>query len=362
MFLKRIQTLHFKNLKNRELVFSPKLNCFVGHNGVGKTNLLDAIHYLSFGKSYFSINDQQNIRFEENFFLIEGNFEKNGHDETVSCALKKGEKKILKKDRKIYTRMADHVGQYPLVIVSPYDCDMITEGSEIRRKLIDNIISQSDKDYLYTLIQYQKNLLQRNALLKNEARYNSIPDKETLDIYDLQMDTLGQKIYEKRKKFLTDFEPVFQEHYKKIARMEETADLIYNSPLDNTRLYELLISNRAKDRSLQYTSTGIHKDDLEFRIQGRSVKRFGSQGQKKSFLIALKLAQFDFIKKQSEINPLLLLDDVFDKLDEQRVDRLIQLVNKSHFGQIFISDTHPESIKTIVNRMEGEHQIFHLKS
>lgn len=361
MFLKNIHTLHFKNLKEENFEFSPKLNCFVGRNGIGKTNLLDAIHYLAFGKSFFSLNDQQNINFREDFFLIEGIFNRKGQEESVSCALKRGAKKILKKDDKIYERLAEHIGKYPLVVISPYDRSLINEGSEMRRRFMDNVISQSDKTYLRSLLIYHKILLQRNSLLKQIRRQNFEENHQILDIYNHQMEETGSEIHQKRKKFIEYFKPYLEKHYQKISAKSESVSLEYKSTLSSRNLYESLQAELQKDLALEYTSVGIHKDDLELLIGGSPIKRFGSQGQQKSFLIALKLAQFDFIKKQSNTSPILLLDDIFDKLDEIRVNHLIALVNQECFGQIFISDTHPERMREIMGRMNNLHKIFEIK-
>lgn len=361
MFLKKIHVLHFKNLKQESFEFSSKLNCFVGFNGVGKTNLLDAIHYLAFGKSFFGLNDQQSIKFGEEFLLIEGIFERKKREEFVSCAIKKGGKKVLKRNEKIYQRLTEHVGMYPLVVISPYDRSLINEGSEVRRRFIDNVISQSDKTYLELLVRYHKTLIQRNVLLKQMIRQNIRENHQLLQVYNHQMQETASEIYEKRKKFIRNFTPDFQEHYQRISNKDEKVSLEYKSTLENRSLYESLEAELQKDLLLGYTSVGIHKDDIELLIKEVPVKRFGSQGQQKSFLIALKLAQFDFMKKQLETLPILLLDDIFDKLDEMRVNQLIDLVNQERFGQIFISDTHAKRMYDIILKMNKLHKIFEIK-
>ncbi len=359
MFLKSLNIVNFKNFEAVDFVFSPKINCLVGENGVGKTNVLDAIHYLSFSKSYFNLMDSQNINHKASFFMLEGVFDKNERLEEVYCGLKRGQKKIVKKNHKTYSRLSDHIGQYPLVIISPYDRDLILDGSEIRRKFMDNVIGQSNKSYLSDLIAYNRTLSQRNALLKYFAQNHQF-DATSLAVYDEQLMEYGVKIYEKRRTFVTEFLPVFLEHHQTISKGKETVNIAYQSHLNEHDFMKILKENLEKDKVLQYTSAGIHRDDLNFLIQGFPVKKFGSQGQQKSFIIALKLAQFDFIKEHLGVKPILLLDDIFDKLDENRVAQLIFMVNRDHFGQIFLSDTHPERIEEIVDKIHGEHKIFQL--
>ncbi len=359
MFLKSLHIVNFKNIESSNFSFSHKINCLVGENGVGKTNVLDAIHYLSFCKSYFNLIDSQNINHEASFFMLEGVFDKDERKEEVYCGLKRGQKKIIKKNQKIYSRLSDHIGQYPLVIISPYDRDLIIEGSETRRKFMDNVIGQSDKQYLSSLIAYNRTLLQRNALLKYFAKNHRF-EMDSLAVYDEQLVTYGIQIHEKRKAFVEEFLPVFLNHHQTISKGKESAEIVYESQLNNDDFSTALKENVEKDRVLQYTSTGIHRDDLSFLIGGYPIKKFGSQGQQKSFTIALKLAQFDFIKEHLGIKPILLLDDVFDKLDENRVSQLVFMVNEDHFGQIFISDTHADRMEEVVSRIQGEHKIFQL--
>lgn len=357
MFLKKISLLNYKNFDEAEYGFDPKINCFVGRNGVGKTNLLDAIYHLANGKSYFNPLSVQNIRHGEEFFVIEGEFEKGGRSEQVVCSLKKGQKKILKRNGKIYEKFSDHIGFIPLVIISPSDSDLIVEGSETRRRFIDNVISQLDGAYLRQLIHYQKVIVQRNALLKYFA-LNHVFEKETLSIYNEQLHQLGQAIFEKRRVFLADFIPIFEKHHKEITGSAETVQLVYQSHLAEKDTLSLLEENLGRDRALQYTSTGIHKDDLSFEIDHHPIKKFGSQGQQKSFLIALKLAQFEFVKKQSGEKPILLFDDIFDKLDAQRVSKIIEMVNKDEFGQLFITDTHAQRTEEIVKMTHQSYKMF----
>ncbi|MDI9310687.1 MAG: DNA replication and repair protein RecF [Limnohabitans sp.] len=359
MHLKKISLFNFKNFTEATFEFEHKINCFVGKNGIGKTNVLDAIYHLAFGKSYFNSLAVQNIKHNEDFFVIDGEFEKNTRLEQIICSLKKGQKKILKRNGKLYEKFSDHLGLIPLVIISPTDADLIREGSEIRRKFIDTVISQLDTIYLQELIQYQKVLAQRNALLKYFA-LNRTFDNETLEVYNEQLNLYGTKIHKKRKLFLNDFIPIFDKFYKLISNSSEDVYLEYESQLENQDLISLLQENVTKDRTLQYTSVGIHKDDLVFSIDGFPIKKFGSQGQQKSFLIALKLAQFEFVKKQSGEKPILLFDDIFDKLDESRVSQIVSMVNNDEFGQIFISDTHSNRTENIVKQTHQSYKIFNL--
>jgi DNA replication and repair protein RecF len=357
MYLKNLSLLNYKNISEASFAFDAKINCFVGKNGVGKTNVLDAIYHLAYGKSYFNPLAAQNIKHGEEFFVIEGAFEKNGRSENIVCSLKKGQKKVLKRNAKAYERFSEHIGFIPLVIISPSDNDLITEGSETRRRFIDSVISQLDSAYLQQLINYQKVVAQRNALLKYFA-LNHTFDTDQLSIYNEQLDTMGQNLFEKRKQFLEDFIPIFNRHHQAITNSAESVSLVYESHLFEKPLLQLFAENLSRDRILQYTSVGIHKDDLSFEIDGHPIKKFGSQGQQKSFLIALKLAQFEFMKQQSGVLPILLFDDIFDKLDENRVSKIVEMVNDKTFGQLFISDTHPERTEEIVKSTHQSYKIF----
>ncbi|MGB5508967.1 DNA replication/repair protein RecF [Robiginitalea sp.] len=356
MHLKRLSLLNYKNFDTREFEFDAKINCLIGPNGVGKTNVLDSIYHLAFGKSYFNPVTTQNIRHGEEFFVIEGVFVKEGREEGVVCSFKKGSKKVLKRNGKVYDRISDHIGQVPLVIISPSDRDLILEGSEVRRKFMDGVISQSNKEYLQDVLNYHKIVSQRNALLKYFAA-NRTFDKDSLEIYNHQLHILGTRIHEKRVAFMLEFTPIFIAQYKAISGGDEPVRLRYQSQLESAPLSDLLLENLDKDRLLQYTSQGIHKDDLSMEIDGYPIKKFGSQGQQKSFLIALKFAQFQFMKSQLSGMPILLLDDIFDKLDEGRVAHIVNLVNQDLFGQIFISDTHGERTEKTVKQI---HQTYAL--
>ena len=357
VFLKQLSLLNYKNLAQIEFDFDAKINCFVGKNGVGKTNILDAIYHLAYGKSYFNPLAVQNIRHGEEFFVIDALLEKNGKEEKIVCSLKKGQKKTIKRNGKVYEKLSEHLGLIPLVIISPSDADLIVEGSETRRKFIDSVIATLDSSYLQLLIQYQKTLAQRNALLKYFA-LNQTFDADNLSIYNEQLSNSGQLIFEKRKQFLNNFIPIFEKHHTNISGGNEKVALKYESQLFEKDLMSLLEESLQKDRIIQYTSTGIHKDDLIFEIDGFPIKKFGSQGQQKSFLIALKLAQFEFMKKQSGELPILLFDDIFDKLDETRVQKIVTMVNDAVFGQIFISDTHAERTEMIIKETHQSYKIF----
>jgi DNA replication and repair protein RecF len=359
LFLQRLSLLNYKNFTEATFDFDAKINCFVGKNGIGKTNILDAIYHLAHGKSYFNPLAVQNINHEADFFVIDGIFEKAERTEHILCSLKKGSKKILKRNNKVYEKFSEHVGQIPLVIISPADRDLITEGSETRRRFIDSVLSQLDASYLHQLIQYQKVVSQRNALLKYFA-LNHVFEPDTLGIYNEQLAALGVVLFEKRSHFLDAFIPIFNAYHQKITGSEEDVQLVYQSDLFEKDTLTLLAENLGKDRALQYTTVGIHKDDLVFEINHHPIKKFGSQGQQKSFLIALKLAQFDFVKKQSGEKPILLFDDIFDKLDAHRVSQIISLVNQEEFGQLFISDTHSERTEDIVKTTLQSYKIFNL--
>ncbi|HNQ26489.1 MAG TPA: DNA replication and repair protein RecF [Aquaticitalea sp.] len=359
MILNSLSLVNYKNFESQSFSFDGKINCFVGSNGVGKTNVLDAIHHLSFGRSYFNPIATQNIRHGEDFFVIDGVFQKSGRAEKIVVSFKKGQKKVMKRNGKLYEKFSDHIGFIPLVIISPADRDLIVEGSEARRKFVDSVISQSNRRYLDNLINYNKILSQRNALLKYFVLNNTF-NMQTLQVYNEQLTIYGTEIFEVRKAFLDTFLPIFRAYYNAVSNGKENVDIVYKSDLYEGNLSELLNENINRDKSLQYTSVGIHKDDLNFEIENYPVKKFGSQGQQKSFLVSLKLAEFDFIKQQSGVAPILLLDDIFDKLDENRVSQIIKLVDDEAFGQIFISDTHADRTEHVVKQIHQSYKIFKL--
>ena len=359
MQLTDLELINYKNFTEKKFHFSAKVNCFVGSNGVGKTNILDAIYYLSFAKSYFNPIASQNIKHGTDFFVINGQYDSNDAVERIVCSLKRNHKKVIKRNGKEYERLADHIGQIPLVIISPADTDLIVSGSDTRRKFIDIIISQYDKQYLSDLMAYNKVLSQRNALLKYFAANHTF-DENSIQVYNAQLTKYGTSIFEKRALFIAEFKAIFQARYQVISADKEAVSIAYKSQLSEKPLLELFNDNILKDRVLQYTSVGVHKDDLVLKIAEHPIKKFGSQGQQKSFLIAMKLAQFDFIKKYTKRTPILLLDDIFDKLDEQRITHLIKLVFEGDFGQLFITDTHEERTTTIVKNISDSYEIFKL--
>jgi DNA replication and repair protein RecF len=360
MYLKQLSVINFKNYAEAGLSFSEGVNVFTGDNGAGKTNLLDAIHYLSLCKSYFNPIDSQQIKQGADLFIINGNFNKNGHKEAVSCGVKRNQKKQFKRNKKDYQRLADHIGLFPLVMVSPYDISIIIEGSEERRKFIDNVISQTDNFYLDELITYNKVLANRNALLKliaDTGRY----DPHLLEVLDEQLTISGSLIFEKRKAFMERFTEIFNSHYRFLSDDAEQVELVYESQLLTDDFTALLKRSIEKDRSLERTTNGIHKDDLLFAIHGMPMKKFGSQGQQKSFLIALKLAQYSFLNQQNGFKPILLLDDIFDKLDDKRVTKLMQMISNHDFGQVFITDTSESRVNSIFSAIGVEIKLFKVK-
>jgi DNA replication and repair protein RecF len=361
MHLTHLHLLNFKNYTDISFSFSERLNGLVGDNGSGKTNVLDAIYYLSMCKSYLNTMDRQNIRFGELYFAIQGNWKDNEAVSTVNCAVKMGSKKIVKRNKKEYERLADHIGQYPVVFISPYDGDLIAEGSELRRKWMDGILVQIDREYLEQLQFYAKILDQRNALLKSMFEHRLF-DRESMEVWDIQLITAGELIHKKRQQFLEEFIPVFQKCYKEIGGNKEEVGLSYRSQLNDGSFIDLLKASEKRDAFSQYTNVGIHKDDLLFTINEHPAKKFGSQGQQKSFVIALRLAQYDWLKNHLAISPVLLLDDVFDKLDGKRVQKLIQMVTSLDFGQVIVTDTDIERMRKLFEGLNVPSRIFEVKN
>lgn len=360
MWLKRISILSYKNLEEVELSFSRKLNCIIGKNGMGKTNLMDAVYYLSFSKSATNPIDSQNIQHGHEFFVIQGFYETDhGEPEEVYCGLKRKQKKQFKRNKKEYSRLSDHIGLIPLVMVSPADSILIGGGSEERRRFMDVVISQFDREYLDALIRYNKALQQRNALLKADME----PDDELMLVWEEMMAAAGAVVYRKRKEFIDEFIPVFQSYYSYISQDREQVSLSYESHLEQADLLTLLKENRQRDRIMGYSLKGVHKDDLIMKLGEFPIKREGSQGQNKTYLIALKLAQFDFLKRTgSQTTPLVLLDDIFDKLDALRVEQIVKLVSGDNFGQIFITDTNREHLDKILHKLDGDYAVFEVES
>lgn len=353
MFIRELTLLNYKNFGEATLTFSRKLNCFIGNNGVGKTNLLDAVYYLSFCKSYFNNPDSQNVRHGNEFFALQGRYELKGASEEIHCGYVTGQKKKMRRNKKEYDRFSDHIGLLPLVMISPADSVLIQGGSEERRRFLDSVISQYDRTYLDWLVKYNRVLQQRNFLLKEYAGQN-IADPDIFAVWDEQLIHLGEKIHQKRGKFLQELLPVFQRYYDLISGGNESVSLEYGSQLNGMDYSLLLKESFGRDRMIQFTTTGIHKDDLELKLGGHPIKRLGSQGQNKTYLIALKFAQFDFIRSLNDIKPILLLDDIFDKLDSGRVEEIVKLVSDDNFGQIFITDTNREHLDGILREAGGD--------
>lgn len=355
MILKRISILNYKNLEQVELTFSPKLNCFLGQNGMGKTNLLDAVYFLSFCKSAGNPIDSQNIRHDADFFVIQGFYETaDGTPEEVYCGMKRRQKKQFKRNKKEYTRLSDHIGFLPLVMVSPADTELIAGGSEGRRRFMDVVISQYDKEYLDALIRYNKALAQRNILLKSEKPV----EDELFAVWEEMMAKAGEVVYRKREAFVNEFIPIFQSFYSFISQDREQVGLSYRSHARDASLLEVLRESRERDRIMGFSLKGIHKDDLEMLLGDFPIKREGSQGQNKTYLVALKLAQFDFLHRAGNTVPLLLLDDIFDKLDASRVEQIVKLVAGDSFGQIFITDTNRDHLDKILHKVGGDYRMF----
>ncbi|MGI6718478.1 MAG: DNA replication/repair protein RecF [Bacteroidales bacterium] len=362
MILKKITILKFKNVENFEEEFSSKINCFIGNNGVGKTNILDAIHYLAFTKSFFNISDQISIKHGEKFFAIHGEFDNNLDIDKVSCILELNKnKKVIFNDKK-YQKLSDHIGKIPLIMISPYDRDLINLGSDIRRKFADMIISQFDAKYLNSLISYNKLIQQRNKLLKQLFEQSS-KDTSIIKLFDNQLADYGDSIFNKRKEFLDEFTPIFKHYYKMLSSGNETVNLKYESQLTEDNLLNLLNNSIERDLILKYTSNGIHKDDILFFINDFNAKNYASQGQQKTYTIALKLAQFEYIKEKSKKTPILLLDDIFDKLDLHRATNIIKLVSTGDFGQVFITDTSTNRLSNLFKELNltNSTKIFYIK-
>ena len=361
MHLKSIHLINFKNYEEAEITLTSNINCFVGSNGSGKTNILDAVHYLSLCKSYMNVLDRQNIRFDQQFFAIQGTWEKDEQEIAIHCAVKRDAKKVFKRNKKEYERLADHIGQFPAVMISPYDRDLISEGSELRRKWMDGIISQFDRQYLESIQKYGKILDQRNALLKNMQEHRLF-DRDAIDVWNEQMSAIGTEIHQKRQDFLKDFIPIFQERYNFIGLVAEEVQLEYRSQLNDATFDALLLAYERKDAFTHYSNAGTHKDDLIFTIKGHPIKKFGSQGQQKSFIIALRLAQYDWLKKQLNVQPVLLLDDIFDKLDQERVKKLLQLVSNNYFGQVLVTDTDEPRLRAIFQTGDFDSKLFRVEN
>lgn len=357
MYLKKLALTNFKNYELNELEFSPKINCFVGNNGVGKTNILDAIHYLSITKSFFNNIDSISIRHGEDYFIVQGAFVRNGEEDQIYCAFQKQKKKLFKINGKEYEKLSDHVGRYPVVMISPADSSLISEGSEERRRFLNKIISQYSAEYLDSVLRYGKALQQRNKLLK-DFKSSADFDNEVLSIWDAQLVRYGEIIFRERDILVKELVPVFRDYYSMIASGKEMVKLAYRSHLLEEDFAESLMKSVSKDRYLEYTTVGIHKDDLLLEMNDFAVKALGSQGQQKSYLVALKLAKFDYIKRKAGFSPILLLDDIFDKFDADRVEQIIKLVGNHRFGQIFITDTLQSRLQEILTSHKIDYKLF----
>ncbi|SDK75110.1 DNA replication and repair protein RecF [Catalinimonas alkaloidigena] len=357
MHLQYLRLLNFKNYAALEADFSPQINAIVGDNGTGKTNLLDAVHYLSLTKSAFNKIDTQNIKHGEDFFRIDGTFLKEDEKWDVSCRLKAGDKKVVQVNKLPYERLSEHVGRFPLVMMAPDDTDLIRGGSEDRRRFFDGIISQIDAVYLQSLMKYNHLLNQRNSLLKQFADRHYV-DRTLLETYNEPLLALGKEVFERRQAFVTDFLPVFLHHYQHLTDSREEVALQYESHWQSGTFAKEFVQSINRDLYIQRTDLGIHRDDYAFSIEGHPLRKYGSQGQQKSFVIALKLAQFDQMKDVSGRKPMLLLDDIFDKLDDHRIAHLMELVADQHFGQIFLTDARPERTEKIFNTIRAEVRVF----
>ncbi|MBO5829793.1 MAG: DNA replication/repair protein RecF [Paludibacteraceae bacterium] len=358
MQLNRLRIINYKNIREADLEFSDGINCLLGCNGAGKTNVLDAIYYLSFCKSHSNPIDTQNITHDEEFFMLEGNYKTADEEINIYCGVKKRHKKQFKRDKKDYEKLSEHIGLIPLVMISPSDEELIHGGSEERRKFIDGFISQYNKKYLQSLLSYKKILEQRNSMLKELQN-----DGLLFDVIEEQMSVLGVYIHQERKKFIEQFLPIFQDFHQTISSGKEVVQLEYKSQLGNgEELSTLLKATRERDFILGYTSKGIHKDDLEMTLDSMPIKRTGSQGQNKTFLIALKLSQFNLLEKISGKRPILLFDDMFDKLDKQRAEKIISILGGNQLGQIFISDTDRVSLPTILDESSYKYKLFTVES
>jgi DNA replication and repair protein RecF len=359
MIIERISIINFKNIEEAELAFSPKMNYFFGNNGMGKTNLLDALFYLSFTKNHTNLLDFQLIRHDEDFCVLQGYYQDNDIKEEIYCGIKHKQRKVFKRNKKEYERLSEHIGLIPMVMISPADTELIQGGSAERRKFVDMIISQYDKEYLRFLIHYNKVLQQRNSLLKERT---ILPDNSLFDILDEQLTADGEIIHQKRKEFISDFCPIFQKYHQAIGDGCESVDLLYDSQLSAlSSMLQTLREKRENDKILGHTSVGIHKDDFLFQLGNYLIRKIGSQGQNKTYLIALKLAQFHFLLQKNASVPILLLDDIFDKLDANRVERIIRLVTQNGFGQIFVTDTNRKHLDEILAGMKHDYRLFQVE-
>lgn len=351
MYLDKLQLYNFRNYEERFFQLSHGINCIVGKNGSGKTNLLDALYFLSLCKSSIHSQDQLAIKFGEDFSIIEGFFQKEEKVETITCTIQRVGKKVVMADKKPYEKLADHIGKYPVVLIAPNDTDLVRDGAETRRKLFDGILSQVSAGYLQNYLQYNKALDQRNSLLKQFAEQNYF-DAELLDIYTGQVLALGNSIFESRKAFVASFLPFFLKNYAWLSESSEVVGLEYLSDLKASNFDQIFQESLNRDLAAQRTTRGVHKDDYEFMMDGVPIKKFGSQGQKKTFVMAIKLAQYEWLAGQKDTQPILLLDDIFDKLDNHRINRLLGLISREEYGQVFITDARLDRTRELLEDYE----------
>ncbi len=353
MYLKKLVLINFKNIAQAEITLSERLNCFVGDNGAGKTNVLDAVYYLSMSKSALSMTDGQSVRHGEDFFVVEGTYAgDSGSNDTVNCSFLRRSGKVLKLNGKEYDRMADHVGRFPVVMVSPQDSVLITDAAEERRRYLNAFLSQLDRDYLASLMRYNAVLAERNRFLKSSS------DEQMLQIYDMQLADHAARIYERRRDIIERMRPLVAEFYRQLSGDREQVEIEYRSELASASMGELLLASRERDIVNGFTTSGVHRDDMSLRIGGYPLRKYGSQGQQKSFLMSLKLAQYRILAEVCGERPLLLLDDLFDKLDTSRVENLLALVAGDDFGQIFITDCNRSRLETILSRAGEKYALF----
>jgi DNA replication and repair protein RecF len=359
LFLEKIRLSNFKNHEDRQIDFCKDINCVVGDNGSGKTNLLDALYFLALSKSALHNQDALAIAHEADFFIVDGIFQKNYKAVQITCSLQRGQRKLLMSDKKAYERISDHIGLFPLVMIAPNDTDIVREGSEERRRFFDGVLSQLDRHYLDNLLQYNRALAQRNGLLKHFYEQNYF-DEHLLDIYDWSILSAGKQIYDRRKSFLEIFIPIFRDYYAFLGESREMVEIVYESEVGSSYFEQEFLQTRVGDLKAQRTTRGIHKDDFVFEISNQPLRKFGSQGQQKSFVIALKLAQFQLLQEEKQTKPILLLDDIFDKLDDRRINKLIEMMDNGTFGQVFLTDARPERTREIVAILQREAQFVNL--
>ncbi|MEN8248932.1 MAG: DNA replication and repair protein RecF [Bacteroidota bacterium] len=360
MIFNNLTLFNFKNINSALLEFSPEINCLVGKNGMGKTNILDALHYLSLGKSAFNPVDTANITYDQQAFSVKSKLQRSDSMHELLCSVQFGKKKTLKVNQKEYEKLSEHIGFIPVVMISPNDISLINNGNELRRKFFDATISQQDKVYLQNIVRYQKALKQRNSLLKYFSE-NMKVDQSRLEPFDNELLSLGEEIYKTREVFLRTFTEQFDTLYKKLSNEHERVEIIYESEWQSDNPKEKFKQAIKRDLALQRTTVGVHRDAYHFNIDGKPIRRFGSQGQQKSLIVALKIAQFETLKAVTKLTPALLLDDIFDKLDDERMRILLNMVCDHSFGQIFITDARPERTKAMLAENELPARIFEIK-